>query len=189
MCAFRFGSGFLSSDKFYGLNHFSILKGSYSKKKRDALLFNFGFEYSPIQQTNDIANSISGGVSEFFIGGEHRKYLNPSYTFLGNYIQTGGNLCYMFWNYQNEIAVDEYDEYGNLTVKKVGNDGLFGLDLFFGTGVDISQKNRRHLAFEITPGIKLWFPITSQGFKNDYFSPYFYLKVGIVFDIMKNSKK
>ncbi len=184
MVAFRFGTGFLNSKEFYGLSHFSFLKGVYSSKKHDAILFHFGLTQSPVQQTSDINYSISGGIFELSVGGEHRKYLTSSYVFLGNYLHVGGNLDFMTWKYKNTIYVDEYDDYGNLTTKSVNSDGLFGLDFFCGTGIDINQTKRKHLGLEITPGIQIWFPITTQGFKNNYFYPYFYLKVGIVFDAL-----
>jgi hypothetical protein len=170
LVAFRIGTGFLSCKEFYGLNHFSLLKGIYSSKKHEALLFHFGLTQSPVQQTS----------LELSIGAEQRKYLTPSYVFLGNYLHIGGNLDFMFWKYQNTVYVDEYDDYGNLSTKRVNNDGLFGIDFFSGIGININQRNRKYFGLEITPGIQLWFPFTSQGFKNDYFSPYFYLKIGFI---------
>ncbi|NOR44788.1 MAG: hypothetical protein GQ534_04310 [Candidatus Delongbacteria bacterium] len=184
---FQFGTGFLSSESFYGLSSFSLTGNMFTSKKR-SLSYEFGFDYSPLQTAeidlNDstIVNALEGGIVSLHAGFQRRFYVTPKHTFLGNYYSLGARVHAMFWEYKNELEVIEYDEYDNpIGTDYVKHDHIWGVDLNAAVGFNLMQFKHLRIGVEFNPGITIWWFDTYQGFTNDVFAPFVYLKTNFRF--------
>ena len=170
------GTGIQRSNDFFGLNHLSISTGGYCARQ-SLLQISAGIGWSPLQKTSKLNQSIKNGITLLNIGLEYKKFTTPHYTFLGQYFLFGMNYNVMYWRYKNPIKADVYDYWGNvLYTEYIRSDWLSGIELFTGIGFNIVQTHNTHLGFEITPGIILWGFHTYEGFDNDVFDPFLYVK-------------
>ncbi|MBN1971958.1 MAG: hypothetical protein JXR48_01860 [Candidatus Delongbacteria bacterium] len=187
--AFKFGSGFLSNSSFSGLSAFSIQKISFFSE-RQASSFEGGFNYSPQHNVeseelssdeNEIQAGLNGGVFMLHFGMSGRFYTTPQKTFIGNYISIGLNLQLMFWEYANTLYIEEYNENDEYVgTKSVKHDSLLGFDFHCSTGINLMQFDSFQTGLEINPGVIVWWPETFQGFNNDVFEAFMYVKFNLL---------
>ena len=187
---FQFGTGVLSSESFYGLSSFALTGNQYTGEKR-SLSYELGFDYAPLQTTetatfdpaeDKIVQGLEGGIVSFFAGIKKRWYTTPKYTFLGNYFAAGVRIHSMFFEYKNELEINEYDEYDVLIgTDYVKHDQIWGVDFNVATAVNIMQFKHLRVGIEFNPGITIWWFDTYQGFTNDVFAPFVYLKTNFRF--------
>lgn len=169
------GTGLLSSSDFYGLTSGGLnlvlpIEGFLSE------LYLSG-SYSPIQETSKLSRSLDEGVSLLEIGVQVRFPTTPEFTFIGHYFFFGFGGSMMLWSYKNPFLAPTYDANGNRTGDEtIFSDGLNGINLFVGTGIDLTQTLPFHFIAEITPGIILWNNSTHEGFDNNIFSPFVYFQ-------------
>ncbi len=186
------GTGMLSTESFYGMTSFSVGLEQFYQSKRSAFIELGGF-YSPLQTvesdkfdpaSDTIVQALDGGIFSLYAQIRLRFYTTPKHTFLGNYFGFGAGVHSMFWNYRNDLEITEYDEFDNpVGTDTVSNDQLWGLDLNGSAGINIIQAEHFVLGAEFIPGIIIWGPETYQGFTNDVFAPFFYLKTNFNFMI------
>ncbi len=189
---FTAGTGMLSKDSFFGMTSFSFCLEQFYKSRRSAFIELGGF-YSPLQtvesdefdpESDTIVQALDGGIFSLYAQIRLRFYTTPKHTFLGNYFSLGGGVHWMFWNYKNELEIIEYDEYDNPTgTDTVSSDQLWGFDLNGSAGINLIQAEHFVLGAEFIPGIIIWGPETNQGFTNDVFAPFFYLRTNFNFMI------
>jgi len=187
---FQFGTGVLSSDSFYGLSSFALTGNQYTREKR-SFSYELGLDYAPLQTTetatfdpleDEIVQGLEGGIVSIFAGVKRRFYTTPKYTFLGNYFAVGARIHSMFFEYKNELAIDEYDEYDVLIgTDYVKHDHIWGVDFNVATAVNIMQFKHLRIGIEFNPGVTIWWFDTYQGFTNDVFAPFVYLKTNFRF--------
>ena len=187
---FQFGTGILSSDSFYGISSFALTGNQYTGKKR-SFSYELGCDYAPLQTTetatfdpleDEIVQGLEGGIVSVFAGIKKRWYTTPKYTFLGNYFAVGARIHSMFFEYKNELQIDEFDEYGILIdTDYVKHDQIWGVDFNVATAVNIMQFKYLRIGIEFNPGVTIWWFDTYQGFTNDVFAPFVYLKTNFRF--------
>ena len=187
---FSAGSGILSTESFYGMSAFSISLEQIFEEKRSAFIEAGGF-YSPLQtvesdefdpETDKIVQALEGGIFSLYANVRIKFYTTPEHTFLGNYFGAGAGVHSMFWSYRNELEINEYDENGNYTgTDTVKSDQLWGLDLNASAGLNVVQTDHFVMGIEFIPGVIIWGPETYQGFTNDVFAPFLYLKTNFNF--------
>jgi len=181
---FAGGSGIVYNKDLFGYNHFTMTIAPFFKS---GLYLSTGLAQSPVQKTGHLASSLKNNVYMFNIGVGYRFYTTPSHTFLGNYLAIGANYTLMAWRYKNSIYVETYDDDGVLLEKdEVFADALDGLELYCATGINLIQTKHFKIGGTITPGVILWYGTTMEGFTNDVFKPFGYLKFGI--NIQMNSE-
>jgi hypothetical protein len=179
------GSGIMSTKSFYGVSSFSLHANTYIKGGR-SLCFDLGGDYSPLQTTQSadydpnedpVANALDGGVLTLFAGLNARYYTTSQKTFLGNYFSAGIKVRSMFWSYKNPLIVAEYDEndvyLGSVTVT---SDQIWGFDINCAAALNFMQTQHLIAGVELNPGVVIWGFGTREGFENDIFAPFFYLK-------------
>ena len=179
---FRGGSGLLNNKDTYGYNHFEVFAGHYDKKTRSAIVFSLGLANSPIQEDQKLHSSLNGGISILNFDFTFRKYTTPHYTFLGNYFFAGLGGSYLMWNYRNEIEIEDTD--GDV-VERISSDSVGGFNLFGGIGFNIIQTNFFHIGGELSPGLILGEYETYEGFENDSFGHFYYLKATVIIDFLR----
>ena len=178
------GSGVLSSDSFYGITSFSLAIEQFYTEKRSAFIELGGF-YSPLQTAesdefdpdDEIVKALKGGIFSLFAGIRLRYYTTPRHTLMGNYFGFGFGVHSMFWNYKNELEINEYDESGSFTgTETINGDQLWGVDLNGSAGLNLVQAENFVLGIEFNPGVIIWWYETYEGFTNDVFEPFLYFK-------------
>jgi hypothetical protein len=175
------GTGFLESTEFYGLNHFNLGVGGYNQSGHHFLNLSAGFGWSPVQETSILNASLDGGINLLNIGLGYKYFVTSSHTLMGFYLSFGIHYNYMFWSYKNSIEAMAYDEYGNeIGMETISSDGLPGFEFYFGIGLNIIQSEGIQLGIEGSPGLILWLPETSEGFDNDVFGTFYYIKLKVV---------
>ncbi len=174
------GTGLLGGEDFYGFNHLNLsFGGDISEEGRAE--FSLGLGWAPVQKTSYLNQSIKDGILIANLSLQYKGFLTPPYTFMGSYFLIGGGYSHLFWKYENSIQADEYDDYGNIIgTDTISNDSLGGLDLFCGLGFNIVQTKNFQLGGELVPGIIVWYWETVQGFDNDVFDPFGYVKFRLV---------
>ncbi|MDD5765128.1 MAG: hypothetical protein PHW79_02580 [Candidatus Marinimicrobia bacterium] len=174
---FSTGSGVVSSSDLYSFNHFNFYLNSRNRLKN---YFSIGLGISPIQKTSYLSNSLSDAVMLYNIGVGHRIYTTPRHTLLGHYIVFGANYNIMAWDYKNAVSIERYDEDGTLVSSdEIKSDALEGIEIYFGSGLNLLQTKKVIVGGTITPGAIFWYWNTLQGFENDVFKPFYYVKFGI----------
>ncbi len=172
----RLGGGTLKAGDFEGIGEFGVSAGSYISDRFYGEVWGF-FSSSTLIETAALNKSIKDGVIITGIGLEGKYFLTPSYTFLGPYLLLGMNFSHMSWDYQNAITANKYDNSGNVIgTDRITSDALSGLDMFVGAGLHLFQFSGFHVGAELAPGLILWSNATSEGFDNDVFKTFFYLK-------------
>ena len=179
-----FGSGLLSSNDYYGLNHANAILGD---GEHSFFYFSGGFAWSPIQETSELSKSLDGSVKMLNVGIGYRGFTTPSYTFLGQYFAVGLNYNLLMWSYKNSIEKDVFDSYGNYTgTSTINGDILNGVELYGEIGLNLFQTDGLDLGMSISPGVILWMGATGEGFNNDVFDSFYYLK--FKFNILLKNK-
>lgn len=182
----RGGTGTIKGKDYFGLNHFNLaIGGFYIQKHR--FEFNAGFAWAPIQQTSTLKQSLDGGVTLLNLGLNYKWFTTPIYTFLGQYFSFGFKYNYMFWSYKNPILADYYDDWGNKQgTEEISNDGLSGFEFYTGIGFHILQVKGFQIGTEVDPGVIFWVWETNEGFENDVFSTFWYLKFKVLINFRIN---
>jgi hypothetical protein len=160
------GTGIISEKAFYGLDHVNLRIGTYTSEHA-RIEMSGGIGWAPVQQSNTLSHSIDGGVLLLNAGFQANWYTTPKYTFLGNYFLAGGSYNYMMWRYRNAI----YSGFQRIT-----DDAIDGVELYGGVGFNLVQTSFFQLGGEVTPGIVFWVGDTREGFTNDVFGPFSYVK-------------
>ncbi|MGD9706084.1 MAG: hypothetical protein AB7V07_00255 [Candidatus Delongbacteria bacterium] len=185
------GSGVLSSESFYGVTSFSFALEQFYKEKRSAFI-ELGGLYAPLQTAesdefdpdDEIVKALNGGIFSLYSGIKLRFYTTSEHTFIGNFFGFGFGVNSMFWNYKNDLEIEEYDENGNYAgTETISGDQLWGLDLNGSAGINLVQTENFVLGVEFNPGIIIWGLETYEGFTNDVFEPFFYFKTNFNFMI------
>jgi hypothetical protein len=192
----KFGTGVMNTESFYGVTSFAFLGNQFLDDKK-SVSFDLGLEYSPLQTTrttefdpeeDEIVKALDGGVITLFAGMNFRYYTTPKHTFIGNYFSAGAGVKSMFWSYKNPIEIKEYDEYGNYAgTETISGDQLWGFDINAALGLNYIQFKHFSLGIEFNPGLTIWGFNTYEGFSNDIFHPFLYLKTN--FNFMINGEK
>ena len=139
-----------------------------------------GVYWAPVQATSELSQSIRGGVTMWILGVQGNLFATCDHTFMGLYGFAGGGLNYMHWSYQNDLIVHTYDDDGNITgMEIIDGDGLAGLETYLGLGWNVAQFKSLEIGASISPGAIWWIGETSEGFTNDVFDPFIYLKAGL----------
>ena len=174
-----FGSGILESSDYYGLNHIHFYFGGDIAERWRAYL-SAGLGWAPIQQTSQLSKSIDGSVILLNAGLEFQRFSTPSYTFIGHYFLFGFDYNLLLWSYKNPIEIREN---GRLT-ETISSDMLRGLGVYAGTGLNIIQT--RHVLFggSACPGTILWIGSTREGFDNDVFKNFMYIKFKLFLQVI-----
>ena len=182
----RLGSGVVSSKDLYGLNGFNInLRNRISK--RSFMQFYVGYSFAPIHVTSKLSNSLDSGVKIFELGAEGVLFTTPPYTFFGHYVLLGFEYDIMYWKYKNPFYADVYDDYGHVIGEDlIKSDILSGIDFHLGSGINLIQTLDFQLGAEIIPGVKVWWFESYEGFNNDIFKPFFYIKVRFTVNFVLN---
>jgi hypothetical protein len=177
------GTGLLKQDNFYGLNHFDISIGAYfSQRGRIEILVGGG--WAPIQETSYLSQSLKNNVQMLNLGLVLKFYSTPRYTFLGQYFLFGLHYTLLHWEYKNPILADVYDEFGYVIgTEEISVDNLGGIGLYAGIGLNLIQSPGFQLGGELSPGVIFWGVETTQGFDNDVFDPFLYIKFSIILNI------
>ena len=193
----KFGTGIMSTESFYGLTSFAFT-GNQFIGNRKSLSFELGLDYSPLQTTrtaefdpeeDKIVKALDGGAITLFAGMNFRYYTTPKHTFIGNYFSAGAGVKSMFWSYKNPIEIKEYDEYGNYTgTETISSDHLWGFDVNAALGLNYIQFRHFSLGVEFNPGMTIWGFDTYEGFSNDMFYPFLYLKTNFNLIIKANTE-
>ena len=87
----------------------------------------------------------------------------------------GCALDYMYWEYKNAL-VDQYDDV-------IKSDCLGGVELYTGIVFNLINPYKVKLGIGISPGAILWEGTTSEGFDNDLFDPFIYLKLKVILNL------
>jgi len=149
--------------------------------------FNGGCAWAPIQHTSVLKQSLDGGITLLNLGLIYRWFSTPEHTFLGQYFTLGLKYNYMIWSYKNPIWADTYDDWGNVTgTEKITYDRLSGFEFFSGIGFHILQVEEIQIGGEFSPGVIFWFGETSEGFENDVFSTFWYVKFKVLVNFRIN---
>ncbi len=172
--AISIGNGAITSEKFTGFRGVGI---EYSLLTQEKFRIDFEFEIyqAPIQETSGLNQSLKGGVFLFNFGVDLNFFTTPEHTFFGNYFFIGGGLSLLSWEYQHPIYLEhDYD------TERITSDSVPGIDLHAGVGINVMQTDFLRIGAEVMPGILLWNPETTEGFTNDVFKPFAYIKVNFV---------
>jgi len=171
----RFSSGLKKSSDFYGSHDLSFgFSGEIVKRNFWSIFAEV--EHSPIQSTSDLNESLQNGVTILKAGVQWDIHTTGDHTFLGNYFLFGGNIDFMTWEYRNPLIA--WDDYGN--EEEITSDWLQGMELYTGIGFTILNPYEFQVGLEIVPGIILWGWSTYEGFENDVFDPFPYLKLRMI---------
>lgn len=127
-----------------------------------------GYTATPLQQSSSLRETINGSPGMFSMAGDARAFLMPSGNSMRIHLLFGLGVDFLFWTYNTPINTAA-DEGG---VHYVSDDSLPGLDFHLGVGFTLVRDSGLLVTGEITPGVKLWFDETRNGFTNDLFSSY-----------------
>ena len=180
------GTGIIKGKNFFGFNHFNIALGKFPIPQH-RIEFNAGFALAPLQQTSILKKSLDGGVTLLNLGFNYKWFTTLQHTFMGQYFSFGLKYNYMIWKYKNPILADTYDEWGNVTgTEKITYDRLSGFEFYSGVGFHVLQVEAIQIGGEIAPGVIFWFGETSEGFENDVFSTFWYMKFKVLVNLKFN---
>ena len=180
------GTGAIKGKDYFGLNHFNFGFGGFIKSQHK-MEFNAGFAWAPIQQTSVLKQSLDGGVTLLNLGLNYKWFTTREHTFLGQYFSFGFKYNYMIWSYKNPIFADYYDDWGNYAgTEEISNDGLSGFEFYTGVGFHILQIEGFQIGGEVSPGVIFWVWETTEGFENDVFSSFWYVKFKVLVNFRIN---
>jgi len=182
----RGGTGAIKGKDYFGLNHFNLAVGAFPEPQH-RIEVNAGFAWAPIQQTSVLKQSLDGGVTLLNLGLNYKWFTTPEHTFLGQYFSFGFKYNYMFWSYKNPILADYYDDWGNYDgTEEISNDGLSGFEFYTGIGFHVLQVKGFQIGTEFSPGVIFWVWETTEGFENDVFSTFWYVKFKVLVNLKFN---
>ena len=182
----RGGTGLIKGKDFFGFNHFNIAFGDFLQP-RHRVEFNAGFAWAPIQHTSVLKQSLDGGVTLLNLGLNYKWFTTPGHTFLGQYFSFGFKYNYMLWSYKNPILADYYDDWGKYEgTDEISNDGLSGFEFYTGLGFHVLQVKGFQIGTEVSPGVIFWVWETTEGFENDVFSTFWYVKFKVLVNFRIN---
>ena len=172
------GTGLLANKHFYAINGVTAERGW---KISDDTKFGFflGVEHAPVKQTDEFNSSLRDGTTIGSFGFSYKHLTSPHYTLLGNYLSFGMSMDIMGWSYKNPLTA--WDDYGNEEL--IYNDMLKGYEIFVGTGLNLFNPNKVKLGTEVSAGIIFWDWRTLEGFDNDLFNPFLYVKFRVLLGI------
>ena len=140
-----------------------------------------GYTATPLQQSSSLRETINSSPGMFSIAVAARAFLSPQDRSVRYHLLFGMGVDFLLWTYNTPIntANDEG------SVDYVSDDSLPGLDFHLGLGFTMFRESGMVVTAEVTPGLKLWFDTTRNGFSNDLFSSYGFmvLKVQAAFEI------
>jgi len=180
------GTGFIKGKDFFGFNHFNLAAGTFPIPQH-RVEFNAGFAWAPLQQTSTLKKSLDGGVTLLNLGLNYKWFTTPEHTFLGQYFSFGFKYNYMIWSYKNPILADYYDDWGNYEgTEEITGDGLSGFEFYSGIGFHVMQVKGFQIGTEVSPGVIFWVWETTEGFENDVFSTFWYVKFKVLINFRIN---
>jgi hypothetical protein len=180
------GTGILKGKDYFGLNHFNLSLAA-NPVSHQRLALNAGFAWAPLQNTSVLKQSLDGGVILLNLGFNYNYYTTHEHTFLGQYFTFGFKYNYMIWSYKNPILADYYDDWGNYDgTEEISNDGLSGFEFYSGVGFHILQVKGFQVGGEVSPGVIFWVWETTEGFENDVFSTFWYIKFKVLVNLKFN---
>lgn len=175
------GTGLLSNEHFYAINGFSLGVGLYPDENTKFGIF-AGLDHAPVKETDSFSESLRNGTTIGSFGLQFKHLTTPDHTFIGNYITLGASLDIMGWSYKNPLTA--YDDYGNTEL--INSDLLKGYECFIGTGLNLFNPEKVKFGSELTAGVIFWDWYTLEGFDNDLFNAFFYVKFRLLVDFLKN---
>lgn len=182
----RGGTGIIKGKDYFGLNHFNLALGA-DFMPQHRFEFNAGFAWAPLQQTSTLKHSLDGGVTLLNLGLNYKWFTTPTHTFLGQYFSFGFKYNYMLWSYKNPVFADYYDDWGNYEgTEEISNDGLSGFEFYTGIGFHVLQVKGFQIGTEVAPGVIFWVWKTTEGFENDVFSTFWYVKFKVLINFRIN---
>ncbi len=182
----RGGTGIIKGKDFFGLNHFNLAAGEFLMPQH-RVEFNAGFAWAPIQYTSVLKQSLDGGVTLLNLGLNYKWFTTPEHTFLGQYFTFGFKYNYMIWSYKNPILADYYDDWGNYEgTDEITGDGLSGFEFYSGIGFHVLQVKGFQIGTELSPGVIFWVWETTEGFENDVFPTFWYIKFKVLINFRIN---
>jgi hypothetical protein len=173
------GTGLLREENFYGLYHLNLAIGAFFAERHYIELL-VGIDSAPVQESSLLSESLDDGVVLLHLDLGYKYYTTSKHTFMGLYLCGGLGYVYMIWSYKNPFEAIAYDEYGDeLGLEMISSDGMSGFELYAGLGLNIIQTEAFQLGGEILPGLILWSGETSEGFDNDVFDNFYYIKLSV----------
>jgi hypothetical protein len=180
------GTGIIKGKNYFGITDNNLALGI-DPVPQNRIAFNIGFALVPLQQTSALKQSLDGGVTLLNLGFNYNYYTTPEHTIMGQYFTFGFKYNYMMWSYKNPILADYYDDWGNYEgTEEISNDGLSGFEFYSGVGFHILQIKAFQIGGEVTPGVIFWVWETSEGFENDVFSTFWYVKFKVLINFRLN---
>jgi len=178
------GLGF--SGGFCATGHYeSIIGGAVTYGKPMAqtawVELSVGYTATPLQQSSALQEEIENSPGMFSFAAGMRAFLTPPEYSVRYHLYFGVGIDFLFWNY--ETPINGASEEGS--VDWIVDDGLPGIDLRCGLGFTMLRESGVLVTAEVTPGVKLWFDETREGFTNDLFSSYGFvvLRIQAAFEI------
>jgi hypothetical protein len=167
------GTGLIAKDGFSAFNNGALQLAVFQRDRlRAELLFGLGF--AGLKESGELAKSIRDNMPIASAGVQVRWFTTPQYTLLGHYLFGGLAYSYMMWDYKHSITSGS--DY-------ISSDALQGGDLFVGTGVNVVQTPAVQLGVELCGGVMAWDNTTREGFDNDIFAGFPYLKLRVVLSL------
>lgn len=132
----------------------------------------FGIIWLDTESRTHTYEKYNGGLLGLNAGLEIRKNMTSMKepVYLELVIDT--NLSLMIWSYKNPISSTVTDETGYTYEDSISSDSITMWSLGAGPGICIGKT----LFLDSTVGFNLFSPYSNQGFSNDIFHPYLYLK-------------
>ena len=127
-----------------------------------------GYMATPLQQSSSLRETIYDSPGMVTFGADMRALLTPADRAVRYHLVFGLGVGFLLWTYVTPINTAA-EEGG---VHYVSDDSLPGLDFHLGVGFTLLRDSGLLVTGEITPGVKLWFDETRNGFTNDLFSSY-----------------
>lgn len=158
-----------------------------SNRNGIGLFFDAGLNWSEIKEEETIYKQLNGGLLGFYAGVDLRKNFTDMNKKIYFDLLLEANLSIHPWNYNNSISSVVYDEYGNSREDSITFDSITAFSMGIGPGICLWNKKDLGLFIDPTVGFNLFFPYTSQGFDNDVFKSYIYLK--LVFKVLSIDRK
>ncbi len=140
-----------------------------------------GGNFLRVQDGTYLRNAVGDNMTIINAGVNATWYTTPRYTALGNYFTAGATLSFLIWEYENSLQVTNsgYNrEWGANSDNTVTSDLLSGFEIYGGVGINLIQTPFLHIGLEAIPGVIFWEQKTSEGFADDTFNAFPYVKFG-----------
>lgn len=162
---------------YYGLSDFTKYNGTAAVISASGEDFRYSFELAVgTISIIDLKNQFDKDLLEFRFGLTQKKFFFPIPVF----VLLGVNYNMLMWNYQNAQVKIEYDENESLIVDdNIYSDGLNGISLDLGTGIDLINFKYAIISLEIFAGGTFYNFFTNEDLYNEFFRGNFYAKSAI----------